>query len=107
MGRCCRHDSGEVRRQFLGRRPLIESGVRTAPHRNLAVTKWLFCEPFHNVVAVSRFVSERLELALGISTTTDIHQTKGISVGGEISAARVVAIGDVWCEGENDRCAAG
>ena len=63
MGRRRRHNRGQVRRQFLGRGPLIESGVGTAPHRDLAVTKRLFRKPFYHVMTIMRVVSERLEIA--------------------------------------------
>ena len=63
MGRRRRHNRGQVRRQFLGRGPLIESGVGTTPHRDFAVTKRLFRKPFHQVMTITRVVSEGLEVA--------------------------------------------
>src|ERR1700720_3375511 len=102
MCRRRRHNRGEVRRQFLGRGPLIESGVGTAPHRDFAVTKRLFREPLHHVMTIARVVSERLEVAGGISATAHIDQGKGVAMRSEVGRTFMVTVGNVRCEGEND-----
>src|SRR5256885_14564869 len=92
-----------MRRQFLGRGPLIESGVGTAPHRDFAVTKRLFRKPFHHVMTITCVVSERLKFAGGISASAHIDQGKGIAMGSEVGRAGMITVGNVRCEGENDR----
>src|SRR5207248_10917802 len=102
MCRRRRHNRGEVRRQFLSRCPLIESGVGTAPHRDFAVTKRLFREPFHYVITITRVVGERLEVAAGIPASAYIDQGKGVAMGSGVGRARMLTVGDVRREGEND-----
>src|SRR6478752_6378452 len=70
--------SGDDRRQrrwkFLRRCPLIEPRVRTAPHRHVTVTEWLLRQPPNHVVAVARFICERLKLAAGIAAAAHIDE---------------------------------
>jgi len=105
MCRRDRHDSGKVLRRFFCSRPLIEPGLGAAPHRDFAVAKWLLREPLHHVVAVVWLLGERFELTPGISATTNIDKRKPVTVGSEICGSRVIRIGDVRCESENDGCA--
>ena len=98
-----RDDGGEMRREFLGRCPLIEAGVGTAPHRDLAVAERLLRQPLDDVVTIARLLRERFEFAGGISATAHIDQRKGVTVRREVCGARVIAVRDVGRECENDR----
>jgi len=82
---------------------LIEPSVRTAPHRHFAVAKRLLRQPLHDIMSVARLIRERLELAAGIAATANIDKCKRVTVRGEVSRTRVIAVGDVRREGENDR----
>src|SRR5436309_8582493 len=103
MSGCSGDDRHEVRREFFRRCPLIESRVRTTPHRNLAVTKWLLCKPLDQVVSVPSVVYKRLELAAGISAAANIDERECIAMRCEVSPAGVVAIGNIGSESEDDR----
>src|SRR5207244_8929042 len=80
MGRGRGHDCRQMRRKFLCRRPLIEPGVGTAPHRDFAVAKRLLREPFDDVVPIAWFIGKRLRLSGGIPATTNIDQRKNITM---------------------------
>ena len=99
-----RNDRGQMRWKFFRGRPLIESGIRAAPHRDFPIAKRLLGQPFDHVVAVARLLCERLELAGGISAPANIDQRKDIAVRREISSTRVIGVGDVRREGEDNRC---
>ena len=75
-----RHDGGEVRRKFFCCGPLIEAGVRTAPHRHFAVAKWLLREPLDDIVAVARLLGEWLEVAAGIPAAANIDKRKRVTM---------------------------
>src|SRR5712691_4133146 len=105
MCRGDRHDSGKVRRRFFCSRPLIETGVRAAPHRDFAVAKWLLREPLHHVVAVMWLLRERFELAAGITAAAHIDKCEGVTMRCKISGAGMIAVGNVRRQGENDWCA--
>ena len=83
--------------------PPLMKRIGAAPHRYLALTERLSCQPLDHVVAISRVVRERLEFAAGISTAADIHERKGVAARGEVSGARVVAVRDIRREGEYGR----
>src|ERR1700720_4798054 len=89
-------------RKFFRSCPLIESRIRTAPHRYLAVAVRLFCEPLNQVVPVPWIIYKRLEFASGISSTADIDERKCIAMRCEVSSARVVAVRDVGRQCEDD-----
>src|SRR4029453_17718776 len=103
MSGCSGDDRREMRWQFFSRCPLIKSRVRTAPHRDFAVAKWLFCKPFDQVVPVPRIIYKRLEFAAGISAAANIDECKCISVRCEVSSARMVTVRDVGRECEDHR----
>src|SRR5262245_57358058 len=60
------NDCRKMRRKLLRGRPLVEACIRTTPHAHFTVAKWLFGQPLNNVVSVTRFVCEWLELTGGI-----------------------------------------
>ena len=99
----CRYDGGEVRRKFFRRRPLIEPGVRTAPHRDFPVAKRLLRQPLHDVVTIARLLRERFEFAGGIAATANIDKRKRVTVRREIGGACVITVRDVRREREDDR----
>ena len=80
MRRRCRDDGGEMRRKFFGGRPLIKASIGTTPHRDLAVAERLSCKPLDNVVAIARFICERLKLTTGISAAANIDKRECITV---------------------------
>src|SRR6266508_444889 len=92
MSGCSGDDRREVRREFFRCRPLIESRVRTAPHRNLAVAVRLFCEPLDQVVSVPGIIYKRLEFTARISAAKNIQERKCISMRCEVTASCVVRI---------------
>ena len=98
-----RHDCGEVWRKFLGSCPLIEAGVGATPHRHFAVAERLLGEPFNDVVTIVWFLREWFEVAAGIAAAAHIDEGKDEAVRGEISAARVIRVGDVRRECKDDR----
>src|SRR5262245_21940759 len=77
---CRGNDCGEMRRKFLRRCPLIEPSIGTAPHRHLAMAKWLLRQPFNYVVSVARFVCEWFEFAAGIAAAANIDERKHVTV---------------------------
>src|SRR5436189_6406165 len=87
MRRGYRHDRGEMRWKFLCRRPLIESGVGTAPHRDSAVAKWLLRKPLNDVAAVGRLLREPLEFAVRVTPAANIEKSKCIIVRREVCGA--------------------
>src|SRR2546430_968078 len=95
-----RNNCGQMRRKFFGGRPLIESGIGTAPHRDLAIAEWLLRQPLDRVMAILGLLPERLEFAAGISAAPNIDQRKDITVRREISRARMIGIRDVRRERE-------
>ncbi len=100
----CRHDGREMRGKFFRCRPLIEPSVRAAPHRNFTITKRLLREPLHHVAPIARLICERFELAAGIAATANIDKCKRVTVRCEVGGARVIGVGDVRCQSEDDRC---
>src|SRR5436190_190731 len=66
MSGCSGNDRRQMWREFLCRRPLIESCVGTAPHCNLAIAKRSLGKPLDDVVAVMRVVCKWFELAAGV-----------------------------------------
>src|SRR5947199_6523713 len=90
-------------RQLLGRSPLIEAGVRAAPHRDFAIAIGLGGEPFHHVMSVAGFISKRLKFATGIPAAADIDKCKSVTMCCEIGCARVVAVGNIWRQGKDNR----
>src|SRR5438552_18281121 len=103
MSGCGRNNRRQVWRKFFRGRPLIESRVGTAPHRDLAVAVRLFCEPLDNVVPIPWIIYKRLKFAAGISTTANIDQRKCIAIRCEVSSAWVVTVRDVGRECEDHR----
>ncbi len=104
MRGCGRDNRGQMRRQLFRGRPLIETGIRTAPHRDFPVAKRLLRQPFDHVVTVARLVGKRLKLTPGIAAATNIDKRKYVTVRREISRARVIRVRDVGREGEHNRC---
>src|SRR4029453_8277372 len=104
MSGCGRNNRHQVWRELFRSCPLIESRVRTAPHRNLAVAVRLFCEPFDQVVPVPWIIYKRLEFTAGISATANIDKRECVSMRCEVSSARMVTVGDVGRECEDERC---
>ena len=90
-----------MRWNFLSGRPLVITGVGAAPHRHFAVAKGLLRQPFHNVVAVFRFLSHRAEFALRTAAATHIDKDKNISIFGEIIRAGVIAVANIWRKGKD------
>ena len=80
MRRRHRHDRDKVRGKFLRRRPLIEAGIRTAPHRDFPIAKRLLRQPVDDVVAIVRLLGEGLEFATGIAASPDIDQREGVAM---------------------------
>src|SRR2546430_14171153 len=103
MSSCSGNDCRQMWREFLRRRPLIESCVGTAPHCKLAIAKRLLGKPLNDVVAVARIVCKRFELAAGISATANIDKRECVSMRCEVSASCVVRICDVRRECEDYR----
>src|SRR5215469_13037684 len=103
MSSCSGDNRRQVWREFFRCRPLIESRVGTAPHRNFAIAKWLFCEPFDQIVPVPWVIYKRLEFAARISATANIDERKRIAMRCEVSSARVVTVRDVRRQCEDDR----
>src|ERR1700733_49762 len=56
-----RYDSTKFRRALLGCRPLIESGVRSAPHGDFPVAIRLACQPLQHINRVTTLVGIRCE----------------------------------------------
>jgi hypothetical protein len=92
-----------MRRMLLERGPLVEARIGASPHGHLAVRPGLAGQPFDNVIAVARFVGERLEAALGVAAPPHIHQREDIAVTCEVGGAILVAVADVRREGEYHR----
>src|SRR5262249_27070919 len=90
-----RNNTRQVRRKFLRGCPLVEARIRAAPHGDLPVAKWLLRQPLNHVVAIARFIGERLELAARISAAANIDQRERVTMRGEVSAPRMVRVGDV------------
>ena len=93
-----RNNGRQVRREFLRRCPLIEARIRTAPHGDLAIAKWLLRQPLNDVVSIARFICERLKLAAGISAAANIDQREPVTMRGEVSAARMVRVRRRQCK---------
>jgi hypothetical protein len=74
------HDRRQMRRKFLHRSPLIEAGVRAAPHGHFAVTEWLLRQPFNHVMSVARFICKRLELAARIASAANVNESEHITM---------------------------
>src|SRR5215831_5455992 len=70
------NDGRQMRRKFLRGRPLIETRIRSAPHRDLAVTERLLGQPLDQVVSVAWFVCERLEFAAGIPSAREHRRAR-------------------------------
>src|SRR5262245_23239048 len=87
MSSCGWNDGRQLGREFFRHCPLIEYRVRTTPHRNFAVTQWLFCEPLYYVVSISCLIYKRLEFAAGISATANIDERECVAMRREVSAA--------------------
>ena len=96
------HDRRQVRRKLFCRCPLIESSIGTAPHRDFSVTERLLREPFDDVVTIARFIGKRLKVAAGISATANIDEREHVAVRREVSSARMIAVGDVGGQCEDD-----
>ena len=96
-----RNDGGKMRRKFLERSPLIESGIRTAPHRDFAVAPRLLGKPFHDIVAVSGLVRKRLKGSAGIAASAHVNQSVDVAVLREVNRAIQVAVGNVRRQGED------
>ena len=92
-----------MRRMLLERGPLVEARVGAAPHGHSAVRPGLACQPFDDVVAVARFVGERLEVSFGVAASADVHQREDVAVAREVGCAILVAVGDVGREREHYR----
>src|SRR5262249_51826724 len=90
-------------RKFFRGGPLVESRVRSAPHRDFAVAERLLRQPLDNIVSVARFICERLEFAAGIPAASNIDQSKSITMRGEVGSTRVIGVGNVRSKGENHR----
>jgi hypothetical protein len=97
------HDCAEMRRKFFCCRPLVKTGVGTAPHGHFGVAKGLLGQPLNNVVTIARFIYVRLELTARIAATSNIDQRKRVTMRREVGSACVIRIGDVGRESENDR----
>src|ERR1700730_6828393 len=80
MCSCRGNDCRQMWRKFLCRGPLIESRVRPAPHRDLAIAKRVFRKPLDYVVSVARFICKWLELTTGISATAYIDKRECITM---------------------------
>src|SRR5205823_13208476 len=102
MSGCSGDDRREVRREFFRRCPLIESRVRTTPHRSLAVAVRLLCKPLDQVVSVPWIIYKRLEFAARISAAANIDERECIAMRCEVSPAGVVAIGNIGSKSEDD-----
>src|SRR4029077_19154396 len=74
-----RANSGEVRRMSDGREHLRRTDVRAAEHADLAVRIRLRGDPLDRVVAVVRFVDERIPIAVGGVAAAYILQKNHIS----------------------------
>src|SRR5947209_18415693 len=98
-----RNNRRQMRRHFFRRRPLIESGIGTAPHRDFPIAKWLWSEPFDHIVSIVRFLRERFEIAARISTPANVNQREYVTMGGKIRGARMITVRDVRSQGENHR----
>src|SRR2546423_9954584 len=103
MSGSSRHDCGQMRWKFLRCRPLIETCVRPAPHRDLTVAERLFPQPLNNVVPVSGLICKRLEFATGISAAADIDQREYVSVRREVGATGMIRVRNVGRESKDDR----
>src|SRR5438552_2894989 len=97
------HNGCEMRWKFFCGRPLIEASVGSAPHCHLTVAERLLCQPLDDIVSIARLLRERLKLAAGIPASADVDKCKHVTVRCEIGGTRVIAIGDVGRERENDR----
>src|SRR5882724_6019747 len=80
MGGCGGNDRREMWREFFRRRPLIESRVGTAPHRDFAVAERLFCQPLYGIVPIARLICKRFELATGVSAAANIDERERVTV---------------------------
>src|SRR5207248_8807168 len=102
MRSCGRNDRGQMRRKFFRGRPLSESGILTAPHRDFPIAKRLLREPLDDVVPVTRLLREQLAFTGGISAAANIDQRKNVAVRSEICPARVVGVRDVGRKSKDD-----
>lgn len=93
MCRGHRDNSGKMRRQLLGRRPLIKPGIRSAPHRDLTVAEGLCRQPFDDVVSVAGLICERLEVARGVAATAHINEREPVAARRKVGRAGMVAVG--------------
>ena len=96
-----RNDSGQMLGSFAQGHPLIEAGVRSAPHGDFAVGPELAGEPFDYVMAVLRFLEERVELSFGVAAAAGIDDGEDVSVLSEVVGTGVVAVADVGSQLED------
>src|SRR5256885_4943347 len=89
-------------RMLAGRLPLIRPGVRTSPHRNLAVAVRLPCKPFDDVAPV-RSLPHDLKLALRVASASRINNEENVTVLGEVHSPVVIGVRNIRCQCKDTR----